>query len=156
MQPELIDEWTFPSPDVEGLAFRVIVEHDPYVTPDEYGEGSAFDDPEIRKGWENDDWCFTCVEVIPEYKGIELTEATNGLGAVVWGWFAGVNIGREDFQNSHPLPDYIIPEVMHNLREHVSRKAVRARKRDVFKTWRARRWAIKQDARKLQELRKAL
>ena len=158
MQPELIDEWDVPSKDIDGLIFHVRVEHEPDHTPYEYGDGSAYDDPEVLKAWEREDWWFVYTEVTPGYRGVLLAEAANGLGGTEWGFFPGAEPrdDREYFTNVHPLPDYILPEIMHNLREHVSRKSVRRRKRDAFKTWQARRWALKQDARTLKELRKQL
>ncbi len=151
----VFDEWDVDSDVIDGLVFHVRVAHDPYPSVYGYGDEEAYD-AEAREAWKRDEWWFVDVEVTPEYRGVVVDEASSAIGGTQWGEYPGVSIGRDYFENVHPLPDYLIPEVVEQLRDHVHRGAIRQTVRAARRRARQTVLSARRNARCLRRLRKQL
>lgn len=151
----VFDEWDVESDAIDGLVFHVRVAHDPYPTVYGHGDEEAYD-AAARDAWKRDEWWFVDVEVTPEYRGVVVHEASSAMGGTQWGEYPEVSIGRDYFENVHPLPDYLIPEVLEKLRDHVQRRAVRQTARAVRRRARRTVSRARRNARTLRRLREQL
>lgn len=159
MDAELIDEWDIESKQIPGLVFHVRVENMPEDSPfDEYHQDTVFAEPDAVAAWERGEWQIVYTEVTPEYKGILLEGAANGIGGTEWGQFPGAESksDREYYTNCHPIPDYIMPEVMKNLRNLSQRDLLKANVRAAKRAARQRVKSARREARLLTELCKSL
>ena len=100
----VISQWTAPAITAgDSFTYLVSIEEDGYSRP----EGDAFT-PGTIAAWRRDEWHFVAIVVTPVLHGQPLTVSSESLSAVVWGYFAGKQIGREDITR-----DYL-PEMQRN------------------------------------------